>query len=425
MKTRILTIACTLLLLAASVGHSADPGEKISLSLESVPLVKVLNMIAVQNGLNLVISDNVKGDVTVKLENVDLRTALNAILTANGYTYILKDNIVIVKPLADATAGDFDTRAILLKYIDPVTAKKALDTRKSPKGMVVVLDKVAEGADKSQSYKPNKIVITDYPSVVDDLVKIVAEMDVPERVILIDAKIIETKIDDNSKLGFAWPSSISSKISGISDGSSSGTSSTTNSTAMSSYDLENGQWTWGKLSVGQVDLVLDMLKQNGNSRLVSDPRITTIENNEAVIKITTIIPIQTINRFTEAASTQDIVTFQDEEVGITLKVTPRINEGGRITLDVEPIVEDIIGYSGTAGNQKPIKASRSVKTRVTVNDGETVALGGLVKEDNIIKTQKFPLLGSIPLIGSAFFTNRSKEKSTTDLIIMITPHIQQ
>ncbi len=393
-----------LLVLAAGI-LSANPleqGDKLTLSLESVPLTKVLSIIAAQNGLNLVISDQVKGNVTVKLDSVDLKTALNAILTANGYSYSLRDNIIVIKSTESTVAEELESRTILLKYLDPITAKKALDTRKSAKGQVIILDKLADQNSKEATYKANRILVTDYASVVDDLVKLVAQMDVPERVILIDAKILETTIDDNTQLGFAWPTGVSSHITGLSNGSTAaatgGTTTTTQNTSMSTYDLESGKWTWGTLTVDQVDLVLDMLKQNGNSRLVSDPRISTVENNEAIIKITTVIPIQTINRFTEAAATQDIVSFQDEEVGITLKVTPRINEAGKISMDVEPIVEDIIGYSGTNGNLKPIKASRSVKTRITVNDGETATLGGLVKEDNITKTQKVPLLGSIPFL---------------------------
>jgi type IV pilus secretin PilQ/predicted competence protein len=425
MKTIILLCSIIALLAGPLVSGPLDGPEKLTLSVESVPLTKVLSMIAAQNGLNLVISDQVHGDVTVKLENVDLRTALDAILTANGYSYFLRDNVIVVKSTESAVAGELESRTVLLKYLDPVTAKKALDTRRSAKGQVIVLDRVADQGAKDDTYKANRILITDYASVIEHLVKLVTEMDIPERVILIDARILETTLTDTKKLGFAWPSSMSASITGLNDGSTSGgTGTTTSNTSMATHKLETGQWTWGTLSVAQVSLLLDMLNENGNSRLVSDPRISTVENNQAIIKITTVIPIQTINRFTEAAATQDIVSFQDEEIGITLKVTPRINENGKITMDVEPIVEDIIGYSGTAGNQKPIKASRSVKTRITVNDGETVALGGLVKEDNIVKIQKLPVLGSIPLLGRLLFSNSSKAKSTTDLIIMITPHIQ-
>ncbi|MBK7141143.1 MAG: hypothetical protein IPH75_03550 [bacterium] len=421
-----------ILLLAATISAGAAPldtQQRLSISLESVPLTKVLGMIATQNKLNLVMGDDIQGEISLQLEDVDLKTALDAILTSNGFAYVIRDNVVVITSVEKASADILASRVIRLNYSDPVTVKSALDSRKSAKGQVIILDKVGTdvtGASSgtTSSYHPNRILITDYPSVVDDMARLVAEIDIPERIVQIEARIVETKVSNDTQLGFSWPTAISGKIAGASDGTSTGTEGeTSTSSAMGSMNLEDGRWVWGTLSVNQLTAVLDMLDQDGNSKLLSDPRITTVENHEAEIKIATVIPIQTINRFTEAAATQDIVTFQDFEVGISLKVTPRINGDGNITLDVEPIVEDIIGYSGPSGNQKPITATRSIKTRITVKEGETAALGGLLKEDVIETTQRVPFLGHIPLLGSALFTHKSKEKSTTDLIILITPRI--
>ena len=289
-----------------------------------------------------------------------------------------------------------------------------------------MLDHQGEGGVVTSGvYKANRILITDYPSVLPELVELVLELDIPERVVMIQARIIETKVDDQSKLGILWPSAISGKLAGADDGVSSTTTSGTSSsnTAASAWDPNSGSWTWGKLSTDQLSFVLDFLEKDGKSRLVSDPRVSTLENHEAIIQVQTVIPIQTINRFTEGAATSDIVTFQDEEVGISLRVTPRINEDGKITLDVHPQVEDIIGYAGPSDNQKPITSERSVQTTITVNAGETVALGGLLKDDEITNVQRVPILGHIPLLGKLLFTNTSKEKSTSDLIILITPTI--
>ncbi len=162
-------------------------------------------------------------------------------------------------------------------------------------------------------------------------------------------------------------------ISNVTSGSS--TTTTTGNKFAISKDLNSGSWNWGTLSVDELQIVLDLLDQTNNSKLISNPRITTLENHEAEIKILTIIPIPTINRFSEAATTTDILTFQDEEVGITLRVTPRLNSYGQITMEVHPSVQDIIGFSGPVENQKPITSERSIKTRVTVNDGETAVLG--------------------------------------------------
>lgn len=427
------TVLAMTLILVVSLGaasqtvnaNDALTTRRVSLELEGVPIASVLNMIASQNGLNLVLSGDVDGNVTMRLENVDVKTALDAVLTANGYNYFLKDEIIVVKPAAVDVAGELGSKVITLKYLDPVTAQKAVESRLSVKGKVIILDKAVAGFGDVTRYQPNRLLITDFPNILDELEALVRQMDVPERSVLIEARIIETTVDANSNLGFAWPTAVSAKLADA-EGSTSDAGSTTTSdeaTGSGVYDPNLGSWTWGKLTVGELNLVLNLLKQNGNSKLVSDPRITTLENHEAVFKFQTVIPIQTINRFTEGAATSDIVTFEDEEVGISLRVTPRINEDNRITLDVNPTVEDIIGYNGPPDNQKPITASRSIQTRVSVNNGETVALGGLLKENDIETVQKVPLLGHIPLLGSLLFTNKTMEKSSTDLIILITPRI--
>jgi type IV pilus secretin PilQ/predicted competence protein len=395
----------------------------ITLELDDVPLVSVLNMIASQNRLNLVISGDVKGDVTMRLENVNVATALDAVLTANGYNYFLKDDIIVVKTAEAEAAGELDSRLLTLKYLDPITAKKALESRISAKGKVVVLDLTQQGATGQSTYQANRLLVTDYPNLLDGLVALVEAMDIPERTILIEAKIIETTLDSKSSLGIVWPHQVETKLTGAEIDTKSETTAGTSVSNAGYYNPTDGRWTWGKLTVTELSVVLNALNQDGNSRLVSDPRITTLENHEAEFKFETIIPIQTVNRFTEGAATSDIVTFEDKEVGISLKVTPRINENGQVTMDVAPKVEDIIGYAGSTENQKPITASRSIQTRITVADGETVALGGLIKENNIETIQRVPLLGHIPIIGRLLFSSKKMEKTSTDLTILITPHI--
>lgn len=399
---------------------------KLSLVLAGVPVTDALNMIASQNNLNLVVSGAIDGEVTLHLTDVDVGTALDAILTALGYTYYIQDEVIVVKSAEVVVAAELVSRVVTLKYLDPITAQKALLSRVSDIGTIIILDKQVEEGQVSDSYHPNRILITERPNNIEKLLGLIDELDIPERMILIEVKIIETTIDNSSMLGFQWPGSFSARVSGVDDGTGVSTSATT--TSISNYNLgagnlNTGTWTWGTLSVGEVNLVLDALMRDGNSRILSNPRVTTAENYEAVISTQTVIPIQTINRLSEGAIIQDVVTFQDEEVGIRITVTPRINEDGRITLDVNPVIENIIGYNGPPDNQKPITALRSIKTRVTVNDGETLVLGGLIKENEIITRQRVPLLGHIPILGSLLFTHKSVEKNITDLTIMITPRV--
>lgn len=404
-------------------------GDKISMELEEVSIPMVLNMIAKEYNLNIVLSDDINGNITLRLEQVDLQTALEAILYPNNFNYYIKNNVIIVKNNDVKAFGELSSSVITLKYIDPITVKTALESIKSDKGTIIILDKEGEGTSTSHNatFAPNKLFITDYPNALEKMKTAITEMDVEERMISIAVKIIETTIDHTLKVGLNWPTQLNISVDGANTSGTTASTETTSSTTTTnsgalSKNLNSGGWVWGTLSVSELGTVLNLLEQNGNSKLISDPHVTTLENHEAEIKITTVIPIATINRFTEAAATQDIVTYYDEEVGITLKVTPRINANGKITLTVEPKIEDIIGYTGPVDSQKPITISRSVKSKITVLDGETAALGGLLKENKIEQIQKVPLLGSIPLLGK-LFQSKHNENTTTDLIIMITPTI--
>jgi len=425
-RTVYIFLTLLILPLRTNIAGPLDSLENLSMELEDVPIANVLSMIAQQNNLNFVLPGDLSGTVTMRLNDVDVRSALEAILSGNGYSYFLKENVIVIKDRKSYNSSELDSRLVTLKYIEPVTAQKALEGRLSEKGKVVILDQMsADGSGNTGNFVPNRILITDFAQSVDRLVELVNSLDLPERNVLIEAKIVEVTYDNESKIGFLWPDNVSFSAAGAFNSAT--TSATGNGSSSggdaAQYDPNNGSWTWGKLSVRQLDIVLDFLEQTGNSKLVSNPRITTLENHEAVMKIETIIPIQTINRFTEGAATSDIVSFEDEEVGLSLTVTPRINEAGTITLDVYSVIEDIIGFNGPPDNQKPITSSRSVQTRITVKEGETIVLGGLLKESDIETVQRVPLLGRIPILGKLLFTNKSTEQMTTDLIIFITPTI--
>lgn len=398
---------------------------KLSLELAGVPVADALNMIASQNNLNLVVSGSIDGEVSLNLTDVNVSTALDAILTSQGYTYYIQDDVIVVKSADIDAAAELVSKTITLKYVEPITAQKALLSRVSDKGQVIILSRQLTEGQSEDDFHPNRLFITERPNNIEKLLGLINDIDIPERMVMIEVKIIETKIDNTSKIGVQWPSTLGINISGADAdaGGSTTTTTTTSDNNLGVHDLNSGKWTWGKLSVSDVSVVLDALLRDGNSKILSDPRVTTAENYEAVISTQTVIPIQTINRFSEGAVIQDIVSFQDEEVGIKVTVTPRINEGGRITLDVNPVIEDIIGYTGPPDSQRPITTSRSIKTRVTVNDGETLILGGLIKEGEIVTRQRVPLLGHIPLLGNLLFSHKTVEKNITDLTIMITPHV--
>ncbi len=416
-------ILAGLLLISTVAASPLDSDIRVSLTFDDTPIGAVLKMIAAQNGLNLVVSSEVTGNISISLEDVSLPAALDAILMPNGFNYFIKEDIIIVKTMDQSIIGELVARTYRLKYLSASAAAAALEPLMSEKGKFIPVGASASGSSTESG--SNQLVVFEYPSIHLLIEQLIETIDIKLRQISIEAKIIETNLQNEENLGINWPKSISTSLSGVSTPGSGGTSeeSSTETGEMSGVmPLETGNWQLGYLSVAQMDVVLNFLQQRNNAKLLSNPRLTTLENEKAIIDIQTVIPIQTINRFSEGAVVQDIVTFQDEEIGISLEVTPRINDDSTITLTVHPIVEEIIGYSGPTDNQKPITSKRSLNTNVTVKNTETIALGGLLKETQIEVESKLPILGSIPILGK-LFTHKTKDVQTTDLLILITPRI--
>jgi len=422
--TRTLGVIAVIILGAGLLSAAAfDPQAKVSLAFDKTPIASVLRMLAAQNNLNLVVSSAVEENVSIRLENVSLRAALDAILLPNGYNYYIADDIIIVKAADQKVTGELTAQAYHLQYLPSTTAETAVKPLLSPDGKVISLSPSASQGSNQPGPEGSNLVVVDYPSVHETISRLLTQIDRKKRQVSVEVKFIENNLGNNEKLGINWPKSVSASINGIQmPSASTGDNAATASEAAILPLFDKGNWQFGYLSAHQVDIVLDFLQQRNKSKLLSNPRLTTLDNETAAIEATTIVPIQTINRFSEGAVIQDIVTFQDKEIGISLRVTPRINDDSTITMNVNPVVEEIIGYAGPTNNQKPITSQRSITTNVTVRNGETLVMGGLLKETIIEKQDKVFLLGSLPILGG-LFTHRTKEAATTDLLILITPKI--
>jgi len=410
------------LFVALLVGRIVDaqPAPRtVSLQFSRTGIQTVLSTLASQVGFNLVLGPDVKGEIDVHLAQVDWSVALNTVVAANGYTYFWNDNVLVVMASDKDVPEGLTHRVVNLRYANPTAVKNVLAGVLSSRGKIDVVGAVtAPGA--TVAGRP-VLVLTESAPLIPSLLSLIDSLDVPVPQFEIGVKFIETDIDNRLGVGFNWPTRLSGTVAERTS-TGSGTNQTSTGPA-AEYKIQDGKiWRFGTLSVDQVTGFLEVLQQNGTSRLLSDPRVTVLENEQASIKVTTTYPVQTLNRFSEGGVIQDIVSFQDLEVGITLTVVPRLNDSNQITLDVEPVVEEITGFTGPANNERPITAKRTVKTTVRVVDGATLVIGGLVRETKLETRRKIFLLGDIPLLG-ALFRHTSIEKKKTDLLIFITPHI--
>jgi type II secretory pathway component GspD/PulD (secretin) len=413
-----------LIILAAALWFNpvawGKPAPKnVSLRFSSTPIPVVLRTLAEQVGFDLVVGPGIESEIDVNLNDVPWETALDAVLSANGMSYHWRDNVLVVLATTADGGGYLTHQVVTLRYANPAAVKTILAGILKPPAKAELLQSVAVGpAGGPVAGVPPVLVISESPQAMPAILTLIDSLDVQRPQFEIEVKFVETAMDDKLGVGFNWPTRINASIS-----SNDETDDIQTVGPAAEYDIPDGKiWKFGTLNVAQLSGFLEMLKQKGKSKLLSDPRVTVVESERAVMRVATTIPVQTLNRFSEGGTIQDIVSFQDLDVGITLAVTPRMNEGGYMTLDVEPIVEEITGFTGPAENQRPITSKRTVRTTVRVMNNETVVIGGLVRETDISTKSKIFLLGDIPLLG-ALFTHHKISKEKTDLLIFITPHV--
>ncbi len=415
-----------LLMVLVSTTLSATDLEKqlqtrVSPKFVGASIQDVLRIFARQYSLNLVVGGDVQGTVTIQLNNVTLGDALNAILKAHGYHYIVEDDVLLVKPFDQDVNGELVTKVLKLRYLDGFLAKNTLVPLLSPKGKIEAL--ISEPAEDEVDKRSDVLVVTDVWENVQEIARVVKTLDVPNQQVQIEVRLIEKIIGNEKQVGPNWPKKVSSSITGgevtAPITQSQGTGGQKRYLA-GWYELPNisDKFTWGVLTFDELKAALDFLSKDNASRLISNPKVTTLNNRRALIRIGTTLPVPEVSR----GISGDLISFREEEVNMDLEVIPRINEGGIITLQVHPILEEIIGFTGPSDTPQPITSKREVQTTVTVRDGETVVIGGLIKENSTKNVEKIWLLGDIPLLGY-LFRHTSTKKEKTDLLIFITTKI--
>lgn len=450
MKSRLLIPLLILLGFGFSQGFgTANPQptsgrskELLTMDFVNADLQGVLRLLAAQNNINLVVNEDISGTVTVHFVNVTLQGALDAILKSNGFDYVIQDNILIVKPVDTEMAGETITRVYQLDYISATDLITPLEDILTPKGTIQIFQRSSElsqNTDQETGTRADELVVTDVPSNFESIETLIQQLDVPIPQVMISVKFIETILSDNENMGIDWTAKAtlqggpaqSSPTGLVTAGGGGGTAAggtggTTGGGGGGGAAAGLGigkfkQLNLAILTLQEFQVVLDYLRSSGNSKVLSDPRIATLDNHRATFttetELTVIVP--TVSQGATGALATE--TAEKYTIKIELVVLPHVHKNGQITMVVEPTVEGITGYSGPKLDQ-PIISRRNAQTQVRVNNGETIAMGGLIKEDVRELEKKVPFLGDIPLIGK-LFTYHSSEKQKSDLLIFITPHL--
>ena len=331
-----------------------------------------------------------------------------------------------------------NTDVIYLRYAEAAELVNVL------KGVGKIEEKEAKGAattrrsefDIQADEATNALVITAPPDIMRTLKRVISQLDVRRAQVLVDAVIAEVSPVTARELGVQWV------FEGAKDGEGpiglinfTNTGNTIADVINSAADVIDGGTLptpagnvllgGGRTNSGNINYlaVLNALSSDTNTNILSTPTLVTLDNEEAEIIIGTNVPFLT-GSFTSTgagdSATNPFQTIQREDIGLTLKIKPQINEGNALKLDIEQEVSSIA--DSVAGAADLITNKRAIKTSVMVEDGEIVVLGGLIEENVRESIQKVPLLGDIPLLG-LLFQSRSSDLDRKNLMVFIHPVI--
>ena len=366
----------------------------ISLNAQDANLSEILKVMADRSSMNFVAGEGVqKAKITIILNKTPVSEAIDLIVRAAGLSYeIIGNSVLIGEPGKLKDEVGQSGYVIALNYADAdEVAGMLTDFSKSVK--------VDRGG--------NRLIAYASPRVINEIERIVRSIDHPHTQVLLETRLIEVTLDENDKYGIDW-----GNLSPISTGIS-----FPQVKATEGYLLKNGM-----RAPINLNLLLDMLIQNGDARVLMNSKLTTTNNREASLLIGQKIPYLVQSYNTGATSNSGAnLQVQKEEVGVKVKMLPHVNEDAEITLMLEPEVSSITGFKGPSSDLPLVKV-RTTKTTVRVADGQTVFLAGLLSEEETEELRKLPVLGQIPLLGT-LFTHRLIVKSKTNLIIEVKPRI--
>ena len=412
---------------AAQPGEEREyTGERLTFNFQNIEVRSVLQLIADFTDRNLVASDSVQGNITLRLKNVPWDQALDIILQTKGLAMRESGNVMLVAPAAELTnilqqeqkvaeAAPLKSELIQINYARAGEIASLLRSESSSvmsaRGTIAIDERT------------NTLIVQDTADKIEEMRKLVAKLDIPVRQVMIESRIVIANNDFNKELGVRFGgAAVTTNADGTAFASSGNITAARSSASLNqpvnglNVDLPVASPA-GSIALAVldpnylIDLELSALQAEGRGEVVSNPRVITANQREAVIQQGVEIPYQ-------EASSSGATSISFKQAVLSLKVTPQITPDDRIILDLT-VNKDSIGevFAGV-----PSIDTRQVTTQVLVNNGETVVLGGIYEQEQRQDVSKVPLFGDLPVIGALF-----RSKGTTDnkeeLLIFVTPKI--
>ena len=453
---------------AAQVAERGDTrayrGRPVTFNFQDVPVRTVLQLIAELSDLNIVASDNVTGNVTLRLINVPWDQALDIVLQAKQLDKRRSGNVVWVAPqteiakfeqdIANARIALEESAEMITEYI-PISYGSAEDiakllTEESKNGQGNQGGQTGQGQQSrgflsqrgslSHDRRTNTLLVIDIPQRVAEIRRLVETLDKPVDQVVIESRIVIANESFARDLGSRFG------VRGVKDRViGSGSLDSNHELIRTTLDSVggNGRPSWGQvgdalnadfnisdLNPGSIaftilgntidwDLELQALQQESRGEVVSNPRVVTSNQREAIIRQGREVGYLTVT----GGQSNNVPTVQFKEALLELKVTPTITADGRVFLNLAVKKDEVADYTTISGfGSVPNIAKREVTTAVLIEDGQTVVIGGVYEFSDRNELSKVPFLGDLPLLGN-LFKSKGRAKEKAELLIFVTPRV--
>ncbi|NTW58093.1 MAG: hypothetical protein HGA43_02850 [Nitrospirae bacterium] len=387
----------------------------ITLNFKNTNIKEVFELLSKLSGINILFDEEIRAQpVTVFVKDVSFQYALNLLLSTNKLFMkkVSADTIIIIPK----------TKAKMDQYQDLVMKTFYLNNAKS-KDMVNLLRSMLDTKKVYVNEVLNSITVRDTPEKIKLVEKIIAANDLKEAEVILDVEILE--ISRTKALSYGW-----NFQPGLTIGASvSGTKLTPENPSISNVGVTQGislsqfrSATSDNIVLTLPSLLLTLIKQDADAQTLANPRVRVLNNKQAKFHIGDKIPIQTTTSQATVAGTV-VSTFEYKDVGIKLTIDPNVHLSNTVTLKMNLEISSLGEPIDFGNNQKQYKfGTRNVDTTINLRDGETVIIGGLIKDEERKSSNKVPLLGDIPVVGKLF--SRSDDGTIkTDILMSITPNI--
>jgi len=446
-----------------------DASDLISVDYPNEEIRTVLRNVADLYMLNLVVPDTLVGSTSIKLRDVTWRQIYSVVLEPVGYTYIEEGTIIKVVSRDALNVEPPVTEIFMVNYAEANSIAATVET---------LVDAGAGGAVRVDK-RSNALIVSERASKMEGIRAVIERLDKPTQQVFIETRFIEVTDTDIKNIGVNWSSlreygmsagqlqSVYNRDSAgtrgknfsddyntgdvsftqggasvegvgnrrgrlvdnltgqaVMDLSSTGSSNLATAAFNSLKNISNGRQTSAVFSASEFGFVIGALKEQGGSRLVSNPTVVTLNNQEALISVGEQYPIPSY-QYNEETGGFEVSGFEFKDIGIILKVTPSVNHNGLITLKVNPEVSSStrsVNFGGASGASIPIIDTRRTETQVALKDGFTMGIGGLMESSGSEDNNHVPVLGKMPGLGR-LFKHESKLETKTNLLIFITAKV--